>query len=347
MGYSNSVPLGDIPVHAQVGFVSYPAGAFRTVTNDTNTYRTLTLSTDGKYLATVQVQASSGIDVLTGSGSGRAVPVAGLPKWQMLAGVDWTPRGQLLIAEDGALVRMSADGSNPATLLSDSSSTFAYPRACADGRYVVFTSISHGGANAANVWRADADGSNLRRLTDGEWDDFPECSPDGKWVYYRDAVHWRLMRVPVDGGAAEVVPGSIVPTSFIIIMGSTISSNGKFLAYGSLVGNPTTHSVSPKLTLIDLAADKKSAPRLLEMDPRVTGFQLAFTPDGKAVAYAIEDKGVDNIWVQPLDGAKGHQTTSFSSEKIGGFGWSPDGKRLVVARSESSSDVVLLYDTTK
>jgi hypothetical protein len=34
--------------NAQIGFVSYPEENFRTVTNDTNSYRDITLSTEGK-----------------------------------------------------------------------------------------------------------------------------------------------------------------------------------------------------------------------------------------------------------------------------------------------------------
>ena len=43
--------------HSQIGFISNPAGQFRTVTNDTNDYDTITLSADGKTLATVQKKA--------------------------------------------------------------------------------------------------------------------------------------------------------------------------------------------------------------------------------------------------------------------------------------------------
>jgi hypothetical protein len=41
-----------------------------------------------------------------------------------------------------------------------------------------------------------------------------------------------------------------------------------------------------------------------------------FAPDRKAVAYTIRENGVDNIWMQPLDGSMGHQITNFKSEQI-------------------------------
>ncbi len=37
------------------------------------------------------------------------------------------------------------------------------------------------------------------------------------------------------------------------------------------------------------------------------------------------ENGVDNLWLQPLDGSKGKQITEFSSEHIYDFHWSFDG----------------------
>ena len=95
----------------------------------------------------------------------------------------------------------------------------------------------------------------------------------------------------------------------------------------------------------------QSSPILLQPDLRIatgggTGFTNAmnFTPDGKSVAYIVRDQGVDNIFVQPLDGSPGHQITNFTSEHIAKFQWSPDGKTLAVARALYTSDVVLLRE---
>ena len=41
------------------------------------------------------------------------------------------------------------------------------------------------------------------------------------------------------------------------------------------------------------------------------------------------------------------QITHFPSEQIYGFGWSPDAKKLLVARGHVESDVVLLRDTSQ
>ena len=53
---------------SQVAFVSEPAGQFRPITRDTNNYQTLTVSADGRTLATVQQKATQTFYLLPASG---------------------------------------------------------------------------------------------------------------------------------------------------------------------------------------------------------------------------------------------------------------------------------------
>jgi Tol biopolymer transport system component len=62
------------------------------------------------------------------------------------------------------------------------------------------------------------------------------------------------------------------------------------------------------------------------------------------VAFANRGNGVDNVWVQPLDGSAGHPITGFQSEQIWSLSFSPDGKGLAVLRGHYDSDVVLLQE---
>jgi len=83
---------------------------------------------------------------------------------------------------------------------------------------------------------------------------------------------------------------------------------------------------------------------MLDPDPRIADAPQ-FTPDGKAIVYSIRENGVDNLWLQPLDGSRGRQITNFQSDAIRIFQFSPDGKTLGVLRSHTESDVVLLRDS--
>ena len=121
-----------------------------------------------------------------------------------------------------------------------------------------------------------------------------------------------------------------------------ISPDGKTLVYGIEMVNPDAALGTHKIALLDVAT--LSSPRFLQPNPRISkGVQ--FTADGKAVAYPITENGVDNVWIQPIDGGPGRQITHFNSEQIYVFHWSPDGKNLGVLRGHTDSDVVLLQES--
>jgi len=67
-------------------------------------------------------------------------------------------------------------------------------------------------SNKTSIWRVNSDGSNAKQLTNGMADIAPECSQDGKWLYYQDYMqNLQIMRVPIDGGTPEVVTAIMGP----------------------------------------------------------------------------------------------------------------------------------------
>ena len=224
---------------------------------------------------------------------------------------------------------------------------------CGD-RYLVLSWAFHGGTNRTGLWRTNTDGSNPTQLTKGAFDYDPACSPDGKWLYYNALeVAGSLMRVQLEGGEPEPVPSSEVPGMFTIGAGDAISADGKLLAFDAEITDPdNARAAISKLAFVSLDGSSPPSRRLIPPDPRIAGGggsgvfnnALNFTPDGKSVAYIIRDQGVDNIFVQPIDGSPGHQITNFTSDNIVGFQWSPDGKTLAVAHAHNISDVVLLRE---
>jgi eukaryotic-like serine/threonine-protein kinase len=203
--------------------------------------------------------------------------------------------------------------------------------------YVVLRWAFHGGTNAVNDWRTNADGSSPVKLTSGTDDNIPVCSPDQKWVYYTSAADNHIFRVPLDGsGKSETIGG--FPQGYSYTGRLDISPDGKTLAVG--IEKPKEEVV--KIALFELGSS--SPPRMLDAN-HYTGSGLQFTLAEKCVAYVSRDNGVDNVWVQPLDGSAGHPITDFKSEKIWGFSLSPDGKSLAVLRGHYDSDVVLLQES--
>jgi Tol biopolymer transport system component len=148
--------------------------------------------------------------------------------------------------------------------------------------------------------------------------------------------------VPIDGGAAQIVPGTVLPPSFLNALGIDVSRDGKLLVFTT-----TKTDQSPperKIVLVNLDAGEDPPWRMLDPDPRDSQ-SAGFSPDGKAVVYPILESGTENLWLQPLDGSHGHLVTNFPSDSIQSFSFSANGKTLGVFRVHTESDVVLLTDS--
>jgi eukaryotic-like serine/threonine-protein kinase len=328
------------PTRMQIAVISYPSGEFRKVTNDTNGYQTLTLSADGRTLAAVQKKSSQILYLMPAGGFGGAEPPPAAAQSKDSHFFSWADDDSFYF--DGDLQKVSLSGANQATLVSDPEHHIFGPRACAAGKYVVFVWQGHADITKTNIWRIDANGANPRLISHGLLDVGPVCSSDGRWVYYSDFSQFKVMRVPVDGGEAEEIPGTAIPG---MIMDSTVigtSTDGKFLTFLAVRSGAEGGGV--RIAIVSLAAEFETQTRTIDPDSRISSLPQ-FTPDNKSIIYVIEENGAQNLWQQPLDGSRGRQITNFTSSKIQNYAYSPDGKTLGVMRSNVESDVVLLHDT--
>ncbi|MGA8152497.1 MAG: protein kinase [Terriglobales bacterium] len=325
----------------QIGFVSMPDGQLRPISRDTNSYATLSLSADGKTLATVQQKVVGGFYLLPGEGSTSADATPFDAGGEHILFFNWAADGTLLTSDLAQLVHRDANGQNPNQLVSDPTADILSMSTCGT-RYLVFPWSFHDNSNSVSIWRVNTDGSHPLKLADEQFDTFPVCSADQNWVYYWPSVK-QLWRVPLDGsGKAEPIPGSAIAGAFLAGRGIGISPDGKTLAYVVEFVNLADQTGTEKIALLDTTT--LNSPRVLNANPRISkGVQ--FTADGKAVAYPVAENGVDNVWIQPIDGSPGRQITHFTSEQIGSFHWSPDGKRLGILRGHTDSDVVLLQES--
>jgi Tol biopolymer transport system component len=137
------------------------------------------------------------------------------------------------------------------------------------------------------------------------------------------------------------VPGT--PVSHAFVTGSRLSypdiaPDGKSVAFLVELGDK---SLGQMIASVPLDAGPQPHVRLFDPNPAISG-SPRFTPDGRALVYAITQSGVDNLWLQPLDGSSGHQLTNFKADRIRSFHWSPDGKSIGVLCERVEGDVVLL-----
>jgi Tol biopolymer transport system component len=202
------------------------------------------------------------------------------------------------------------------------------PVQCADGRYIVFLLGLHGGKDVENVWRSDSSGGNLKQLTHGKADNFPVCAPDSKSVFYLEGE--RVMQVPIEGGAARQV-SDLAVTGFF-----DVSPDGRTVAFATV-----DHAAGHEERLALVSVDNGQLLKKIEFQRPRMGL-VHFSRDGRSILYPVRENSADNLWQQPLDGSPGRQLTSFKSEHIWDYHWSPDGSKLAMVRGHEDSDVVLI-----
>ncbi len=315
----------------QIAFLSYLDGKLSQVTHDTNAYSYVSVAANGRTLSAVLSEGRWNIFVMPVSltaAQARAITTS-----EMFTNLTWTPDGSLLSDQQGILNRIDPQTGNRTTIATQEGASSGNPSVCPDGRYIVFDSILWGKASGNNIWRMDASGGNLKQLTTGKQDNHAVCSPDGRWVYYmQQQDETRIARVPIDGGSPQTISDlPVVQTQF------DVSPDGKSVAFETLF-----HAPEHKLKLV-VASTGSNEVRQMDPERGVFGL-LRFSRDGKGVVYTTRENGVDNLWLQMLDGSKGRQLTDFTAEHIYDFHWSPDGKQLALVRGHTDSDVVLIRD---
>ena len=265
----------------QVGFVAIPSGQFHPITQDTSSYSTLTISSDGKTLAAVQERYTRAFYTQMASREMSAPVNPGLSPDKDLIDFAWVGNQELLLNDASKLFRAGLDGSNRRLILEDPNAIISSPRTCAQGRYVVFNWGGH--VEGENVWRVDLDGANVKQLTHDRVSYYLACPPSGEWIYFRNQKPpFGIERVSIDGGAPQPIADSVIPNLDTQISFS-VSPNGNMLAFAGT----RTDTHKNQIVVIHLDANsKQSSPLILDADPRMSDHP-EFTPDGLAVVYGF------------------------------------------------------------
>jgi serine/threonine protein kinase/Tol biopolymer transport system component len=327
----------------QIWLISHPDRQAHRVTNDLNAYWAPSVTADGRTLVAEQRSGHSGIwvfDPKDPASTPRQIASSrtGREGWLGLA---WMKDGRLLYSSNATgnaeLWSAGADGS-AARQLTFTPTTDINPAVSPDGSIV----WQVGGNPRPEIWRMEADGSNAGRLT-GEGV-FPFFGPDPGWVFFSDSTTapWTSWKVPIGGGtrwplfaeptSAKTARDTAVPAGFTA---NAISPDGRWIA----------GRVERAFGIVP--TDDAGGWRALDIPGTVNAASLRWTFDSRSLAYVRSERGISNVWVQPIDGTPAKQLTTFTSQQISRLAWSGDGRTLALSRGETTIDLVMITSDTR
>jgi len=207
----------------------------------------------------------------------------------------WSPDGKRLTfisTRDGnpEVYSMNADGTNQKRLTSNSLND-AYPRWLADGNRIIFASF---GKNPSDDMHPETTYSEINIMN--------QDGSDQKELVYYDY-----------GAVSEVLPSPSASIAAFIDANENLS-----------IIDTNTGKVK---TIIDWHTKLPTPTGYTELGPKVYIGEVRFSPDGKKLAFVVSGEGgePDMLYTMNPDG-KGIKTLT---EGVGGFSWSPDGRRMV------------------
>ncbi len=314
----------------QIWSVSYPEGKVATVTSDLNDHRIISLTRDGRTLASVAGQISSSVWTLPLRGPGKLTRVS-RSTTDGLNGLAFTPEGKVAytsyVGGFWSVWIAAADGSERNSFLTlRRGESILSPNFTDDGSMYHLIRTRSG----TEIRATTKDGSSTRAITGDVNFDSVAASSDGKTVVFTALVGGsdRVFSMPAAGGPRKQL--SDFPANQPVLHPSGkrlafyfINAEGRFrLGVASVDGGPL---------LADLPTEVPSA-----------NSRLAFTDDGLYLNTMPGDRA--NVWLQPLDGRPARRITSFEDQILFDFAVSRDGKTLAVSRGPRLRDAQLITD---
>jgi Tol biopolymer transport system component len=327
-------------LRTQLWMLSYPGADVTRITNDLTSYWSVSLSADGKSLATIQSNSIANLWTVPVADPGRAKALTAATSpdaspYDVTPGPTGSILYSLTDSRGSRIVSLPEAGGNPRTLFLTTFIAFG-PRYAPQESTIAFTSTRDG--RTLHVWRMNADGGNATQVTSGTGEFLSDVSPDGRWIYFFRMFERGVWRIPAQGGEATRFPDSTMAG------GVRASPDGRSIVYPRMTRNRDRDEVS-----LAVAPAGGGAPTWTQPAPQVEwssgeGLLLEWARDGKALSYLRNMGAVGNVWLLPLDGSPARQITRFDDLRVMGHAWSLDGRTLYVVRGRYASDAVLMRD---
>lgn len=343
----------------EIWLLSYPGGEIRKITDGINGGFGISVASDSNSIATVQSKRISSLWVMPSArlAVNAATPAEDPKKNEnyiinkdigdfssIKAGMSWTTDGKLIYSSakggNDDLYIVNGDGTNPRQLTSDPMAD-VHPIISPAQNFMVFLSNRSG---KVNLWRMNLDGTEQKQLTDFSHATSPSISPDGAWIYFSayqpESTAYTLWKIPSERGNA------IQLTNSITLM-PAVSPDGKYVAcYMRQIMPDGSFKFPLRLTLAS-SEDGSVIKQFEGVTFSPNRSPLQWTPDGKAVSYLVTEKGVSNIWTQPIDGSKPQKYSNWQTDEVFRYAWTGDSSKLAFEKGLVINDVLIINNVQR
>jgi hypothetical protein len=193
----------------------------------------------------------------------------------------------------------NADGSNARVIVAATPSYFH--GWSPDGRYLAYV-YQHPGPNGApanyDIFRVLATGGEPEQLDSNPgYDDGPDYSPDGKWIYFNSdrSGGWDVWRIPADGAGPDDQKAEQITNDELEDWFPHPSPNGKWLVFLSFPRGTKTHNdklADMQLRMMPLPGARLAQPAQVQVLTTFFGGQgtinvNSWSPDSTRFAFVI------------------------------------------------------------
>jgi len=255
-----------------------------------------------------------------------------------LFGMNWDEHGIVFGQAARGILRVSPNGGVPEILATVASDEMAsLPQMLLGGKAVLFSV-----KKASDSWDA---GKVVVQVIGGERKTLVEGGADGRYLptgHLAYALSGMLLAVPFDLANLEVVGGPVPVIEGVrrggIGTGSTGTAQFSYSRDGALVYLSGSAALSTADNR-DLALfDRKGVAQPLKLKPG-TYRSPRVSPDGKFVAFDIEDEKEASVWTYEVSGGRAMQRLTFGGKNRHPI-WSRDG-RWVAFQSDREGDLAI------
>jgi serine/threonine-protein kinase len=293
-------------------------------------------SPDGQWIGFFSV-ADRAIKKISIAG-GTAVTVCDSPT-NPSRGASWGDDGYIVFnprAQDGPLLRVSSAGGTPEPIsaLREGEVAHRWPQMLPGGGSMLFTAVAtFNGVDGARIVAQQLPAGPAKTVVEGAY--YGRYVRSGHLLYIQGntlfAVPFDVQRLETSGTPVAVVQGVRTLTESAASWFDVSESGTLVYVPGELTDNDAR--------MLWLNRDGALKPlRAMPADWR----NPQFSPDGKRLAFAVDDRGQSDVWVHELENGREWNLTLDPGQDTSPV-WSPDGSSIAFASTRGDGQTLNLY----